>query len=202
MRIPRTVMILAVLAVPALGWAAFDLSHLWAAQGNRPPQMSEFTPTDPPRPAPDASFADAAGGQTSLAAFKGKVILVNLWATWCQPCVQEMPALDRLQAALGGKDFAVVLVSQDRGGAHVVEPFFQKLGLSALKSYLDPKGALGQAFQVRGLPTSILIDRAGKELGRVEGAAAWDGSEAQKFLRYQIERDHKEADEPVKAAAR
>src|SRR5438046_2594186 len=105
MRLSRAVMILAVLAVPALGWAVFDLSHLWAAQGNKPPAMPEFTPTDPPRPAPDASFADAAGEQTSLAAFKGKVILVNLWATWCQPCVQEMPALDRLQATLGGKDF-------------------------------------------------------------------------------------------------
>jgi thiol-disulfide isomerase/thioredoxin len=153
---------------------ALALSHLGGAEGNPSAQLGQFIVTEPPRPVPDAAFLDGAGTAQTLADFKGRVVLVNLWATWCAPCVQEMPALDRLEAALGGPDFAVLLVSQDRGGAHVVEPFFAKLGLKRLATYLDPPGALGQGFAVRGMPTSILIDRDGKELGRVEGAAAWD----------------------------
>ena len=100
-------------------------------------------------------------------------MLVNLWATWCEPCLREMPSLERLQSHLGDR-IAVLAVSEDRGGGKIVEPFIEKLGLKSVKIYLDPKSAVGQAFEVRGLPTSLLIDREGKVLGRVEGAAEWD----------------------------
>src|SRR5262249_13235922 len=196
----RTVILALVLAVPALGWAALDLAPI-AAPGSGPPALPEFSPTDGKLPAPDTGFTDLAGRPASLADFRGRVVLVNLWATWCQPCVRRMPAPDRLQAAMGGKDFEIVLVSQDRGGANTVEPFFAKLGLNALKSYLDPKGRLGQAFSVRGLPTSILVDRDGNELGRVEGALDWDGPKAQAFLRWQLERSAPKPAEPVTKAA-
>lgn len=109
----------------------------------------------------------------TLADFEGKPVIVNFWATWCQPCLKEMPSLDRLQAALDGR-LAVAAVSQDRGGAKRVGPFVAEMGLTKLKIYLDPKGDLGHAFNLRGLPTSIVIDSKGRVVGQVEGGAEWD----------------------------
>jgi thiol-disulfide isomerase/thioredoxin len=203
MRFRRAALLAIVPGVLAAGWVAATLSHLSAAEGNKPPALSEFTPTEPPQPVPDTAFTDGAGRTVTLADFRGRVILLNLWATWCDPCVREMPSLDRLQAAMGGKGFEVVLVSQDRGGAQTVDPFSAKLGMNSLKSYLDPKSALGQAFKVRGLPTSILIDRDGNEVGRLEGAETWDGARLQALLRWYVERGARKPppDEPIKAAA-
>jgi thiol-disulfide isomerase/thioredoxin len=136
-------------------------------------RLGEFIPATPPPPAPAISFADLAGNTLSLSEFAGKIILVNLWATWCEPCLREMPSLERLQARLGDK-ITVVAISEDRGGSKAVEPLIAKLGLKSVKTYLDPKSTAERAFAVQGLPTSFLIDREGKVLGRVEGAAEWD----------------------------
>ncbi len=203
MKFRRLALPVVVLGVVAAGWAAANLSHLSAAEGNKPPSLPEFNPTEPPLPAPGIRFTDGEGRSVTIADFHGRVILLNLWATWCEPCIREMPSLDRLQAAMGGKDFDVVLVSQDRGGAHTVDPFYAKLGMKALKPYLDPKSALGQAFDVHGLPTSIIIDRDGNEVGRLEGAETWDGTKPQALLRWYVERGRKQPqpDEPIKAAA-
>ena len=172
--------------------------------GKGPPhagEMQKFTPLDAPRPAPDVTFSDADGRSTSLAAFRGKIVLVNLWATWCAPCVEEMPALDRLQAALGGDSFTVVALSSDRAGTKVVDPFVEKLGLAAIKPYLDPPGAATRAFAARGLPTSILIDRNGNEVGRLEGKAAWDSADAKALIRYYIDAKPDAAGTTVKAGS-
>ena len=136
-------------------------------------RLGEFIPASPPLPAPAVSFVDLAGNPASLSEFNGKVVLVNLWATWCEPCLREMPSLERLQSRLGDK-IVVVAISEDRGGSKTVEPFVGKLGLKSVKIYLDPKSAVEWAFKVQGLPTSFLIDREGRVLGRVEGAAEWD----------------------------
>jgi len=109
----------------------------------------------------------------ALADFKGKLVLINLWATWCQPCLKEMPSLEKLQAAQADK-LTVAAISEDRGGNQVVEPFVAKLGLDKVMVYLDPKSAVGHAFSVRGLPTTLVIDTEGRLVGRVEGAAEWD----------------------------
>jgi thiol-disulfide isomerase/thioredoxin len=181
-------LVLPLLAALFVGGYWFSESH--AAGSTSPPlagDMGQFKPADPPQPAPALQFTDGDGNQYSLADFKGRVVLVNLWATWCVPCVKEMPSLDRLQTALGGKDFTVLAISQDRGGARVVDPFLDKLGLSALKRYLDPKGTVGRAFAVRGLPTSVLIDRDGRELGRLEGGAEWDGPAAQAMIKHYLD---------------
>jgi thiol-disulfide isomerase/thioredoxin len=135
--------------------------------------LGQFVPASPPRQAPQVSFSDATGASTNLSDFAGKPVLLNLWATWCAPCRREMPSLERLQARLGDK-ITVLAVSEDIGGNKAVAPFIAKFGLKAVKTYLDPKSTLTQAFNVDGLPTSFLIDRRGRVIGRVEGEAEWD----------------------------
>jgi len=135
--------------------------------------LGQFSPLAQPLPAPALDFTRPNGTAQTLADFRGQWVLVNLWATWCAPCVREMPALDRLQARLGQR-LKVLAISEDRGAAHVVEPFLEKLALAQLAIYLDAKGAAQSALEVRGLPTSYLIDPDGRIRGKLEGAAAWD----------------------------
>ena len=145
-------------------------------------RLGEFIPASPLLPAPAISFVDLAGNTVSLSEFTGKIVLVNLWATWCAPCVREMPSLERVQSRLGDK-IAVVAISEDHGGSKIVEPFIDKLELKSVKIYLDPKSTVERAFKVQGLPTSFLIDREGRVLGRVEGAAEWDAPKLLKVLK-------------------
>jgi thiol-disulfide isomerase/thioredoxin len=136
-------------------------------------KLGEFVPSPQPYPAPEVSLADTTGQTAELSRLRGKPVIVNLWATWCEPCLREMPSLERLQSRLGER-ITVLAVSEDRGGNKAVEPFIAKLGLKSVKIYIDPKSEVGHAFGARGLPTSLLIDREGKVRGRVEGAAEWD----------------------------
>jgi thiol-disulfide isomerase/thioredoxin len=155
-----------------------------------PPLAGEFahnfTLLDPPVPAPLDAFTDLAGGRVRLADFAGRVVVLNFWATWCAPCVREMPSLDRLQAELGDEGLAVVAVSLDRRGADVVAPFAERLGLKTLGLYLDPKGILSKAFGITGLPTTFLIDGDSRIVGAVQGAAEWDSPEALALVRYYL----------------
>jgi thiol-disulfide isomerase/thioredoxin len=135
--------------------------------------LGQFSPAATPHPAPEVAFTDIAGKPASLGDLRGKPAIVNLWATWCQPCLREMPSLERLQEKLGDK-LTVAAISQDRGGEKAVTPFVAKLRLDKVKVYLDPKSEVGKEFGARGLPTSIVLDAEGREVGRVEGAAEWD----------------------------
>jgi thiol-disulfide isomerase/thioredoxin len=180
MKIRLAAITLAVLLVALLlAWVAAPLFEpAPPPRGLGEPQiaaLSQFIPADPPRPAPGVPFQDRTGGPASLADFRGRLVLVNLWATWCGPCVEEMPALERAQAKLGER-LTILAVSEDRGGAKVVDPFLEKQGLAKLRIFLDPKGEFGRAVGIRGLPTSLLVDAEGRELGRVEGQAEWDGA--------------------------
>ncbi len=123
---------------------------------------------------PDFTFTDGEGAPRRIADFAGQGLLVNFWATWCPPCVAEMPALDRLQAMLKSEGFTVLALSSDRGGRAQVAPFYERVELRHLGIWLDPRGAAGRLLGVRGLPTSIIVDRQGREVARLEGAAAWD----------------------------
>jgi thiol-disulfide isomerase/thioredoxin len=156
------------LATPGPGTAA-------ESETNMPDRtkLGEFVPSSQPFPAPAISLVDRTGHTIELSDLRGKPVIVNLWATWCEPCLREMPSLERLQSRLGER-IAVLAVSEDRGGDKAVEPFIAKIELKSVKIYIDPKSEVGHAFAVRGLPTSFLIDRDGKVLGRVEGAAEWD----------------------------
>lgn len=160
----------ALLALVMVLPAAISTARAELAADQAP--LGQFVPATPPQPVPKVDFTDAAGRAVSLDDFAGKLVLVNLWATWCAPCRREMPSLEQLQTRLGDK-LAILAISEDIGGSKAVAPFVAKLGLKALKVYLDPKNAVSQAFKVDGLPTSLLIDRRGRVLGRVEGEADW-----------------------------
>jgi thiol-disulfide isomerase/thioredoxin len=138
--------------------------------------LGQFTALPAPLPAPALAFTTRDGTQKQLADFKGKLVLVNLWATWCVPCVEEMPALDRLQARLGDK-LTILAISQDRQGETVVAPFLAKIGVQHLAIFLDPKTAATNEFGAQGLPSSYLIARDGTILGKEEGGAQWDSAE-------------------------
>ena len=130
-----------------------------------------------PKPAPAFSFTDAEGRGCAASDFPGQGLVVNLWATWCLPCIAEMPALDRAQAALAGAGVRVLALSSDREGRAKVEPFFRDRGIRHLGLWLDPRGAAQRALGARGLPTTVVIDREGRERARLEGPAEWDTPE-------------------------
>jgi thiol-disulfide isomerase/thioredoxin len=131
-------------------------------------------------------FAGPDGAATSLADFKGRTVLLNLWATWCIPCRLEMPALDRVQGKLGSKDFAVVAVNVDTARLDRPKAFLEGVGATNLTLYTDDKAeivqSLKQAGKVLGLPTTILVGKDGCELGTLAGPAQWDSQDALALL--------------------
>jgi len=130
--------------------------------------------------APSFAFKDPAGKNVTLASFRGKPVLLNLWATWCAPCIKEMPTLDALAGDIDGK-VQVIALSQDLQGAAKVDPFFAKAGFKHLKSSLDPDLNFSVGMNVN-LPTTILYDAEGKELWRVSGGFDWAGKEARDLV--------------------
>lgn len=135
---------------------------------------AELVLLEAPNTIPELSFVDRQGQSVSLADFRGKVVLLNIWATWCLPCRKEMPTLERLQERLGGKEFEVVVLSIDRGGAAAVESFYQEIGIRRLGIYVDTSGKVSRDLNIIGLPTTLLIDREGQERARLIGPAEWD----------------------------
>lgn len=133
---------------------------------------------DAPRQLPELPFEDGEGRKRTLAQFRDKVVLLNIWATWCAPCREEMPALDRLQRNHGGPDFEVVALSIDSAGASVVKRFYEEVGVRSLAIYIDPTMRTTATLAAVGVPTTLLIDRQGRELGRRTGPAEWDGPQS------------------------
>lgn len=147
----------------------------------------------PPVPAPQTPFTAVAQGEgqtvetrVRLDDYAGRVVLLNVWATWCAPCVHEMPALDQLQADLADEGLLVLALSTDRGGLNQVAPFYEDLGLDNLEIFLDPRGALASDLDVRGLPSTYLIDRDGRVVGALQGAYDWAGADAKALIRHYL----------------
>ncbi len=141
-----------------------------------------FVMHDGPKAVAAISFRDEGGQVRTLADFKGKIVLLNLWATWCVPCREEMPALDRLQAALGGPDFEVVPLSIDRA-VDAVKKFYAETGVHNVGIFIDTSGQAARALGAMGVPTTLLIDRAGREVGRITGPAEWDAPQMVEFVK-------------------
>lgn len=136
-----------------------------------------------PKPVASIAFKDQSGKARSLGDFKGKAVVLNFWATWCVPCRKEMPTLDRLQAALGGPNFEVVPVSMDLGGIDTVRKFYAEIGVHELAMYVDTSGQALHAVGAFGLPTTLILNRDGQEVGRIVGPAEWDSAEMKGFLK-------------------
>jgi thiol-disulfide isomerase/thioredoxin len=160
-----------------------------------PPQAKAEVPTPAPKggeptgtldisqrgkAGPTDSFLDPSGKPVTLASFKGRPLLVNLWATWCGPCVAEMPTLERIAERSGDK-LKVLTVSQDRAGVDIA-PTFDRGGFKRLERYRDPESKLGFAFATGMLPTTVLYDAEGREVWRVVGAMDWNGPRANTLL--------------------
>jgi thiol-disulfide isomerase/thioredoxin len=148
--------------------------------------LDRLVHVSPPNALGAIAFTDGEGRARSLSEWRGKIVLVNLWATWCAPCKREMPSLDRLEAKFGGAEFAVLPISFDRNGPEKPREFLASNGLTKLGLFLDGANTLMQALRVPGLPLSILLDRQGREIARLAGPAEWDGPEAEKLIRAAI----------------
>jgi len=171
------------LFVAVVGWSLLP-EDAAAAPPPRTGWMEGFAVAEMGPPAPTAEFTGRDGKTYTLERFRGKVVLVNFWATWCGPCVRELPSLKRLNARLGGDKFVVLALSQDRGGWARMAPFLKKHDLDGLPAFHDPKALTARAAMVRALPTSVLYGPEGRELGRLTGHAEWDSDEALALIRH------------------
>ena len=160
-------------------------------------EVAALTMATTPSQLPDLAFDDADGKPRKLSEWRGKTVLVNLWATWCVPCRKEMPALDSLQAKLGGKDFEVVAVNIDTRDAEKPKNFLKEANLTRLGYFADSKAKVFQDLKsigkALGMPTSVLVDGQGCEIANLAGPAEWASEDAIKLI--------KAAMEPVKAGS-
>jgi len=167
------------LAVLAVGAAAgfWVLPGLEGAGGHAGLALAESESVS------EAEFRNASGEHLTLADFRGRVVLLNLWATWCGPCRAEMAALDRLQAMHQNDGLAVLAVSVDKSGSAAVQHFFEQKGLRNLTPYLDANGATVRAFGARRIPTTLIIDRDGNVVGSLVGPKQWDSPATAALIR-------------------
>lgn len=140
--------------------------------------IDNFLPAREIKPAPLLTFLDEDGEKLTLERFRGKIVVLNLWATWCTPCIAEMPLLDRLQQQLESVGVVVVALSIDRGGPEVVREFYDEHEIEHLGVYVDPTMRAQNDISAFALPTTIIIDREGNDRGRIVGPAEWDDAEA------------------------
>ena len=139
-----------------------------------------------PSALPEIRFTDGEGHNLSLAGFRGLPIVLNIWATWCGPCRKEMPTLERLQVMLGRPNILVLALSIDSQGASAVKKFYGELGLTALGVYVDTSGRVSRDLNTVGIPTTLLIDRDGREIGREIGATEWDSPAVVALIRQHL----------------
>ncbi len=204
----RVRMIARVSAVPAAAIVAVLIASSAAIlpAADAPPSAESnssdgvsFIVLPTPRPVAAFSFTDVDDAPLTLADFHGRMVLLNLWATWCVPCRKEMPALDRLQEKLGGPGFAVLPVSIDHRGRNAVARFYSQLGLKSLGIYVDKSANVTYAVNAVGMPTTLLIDAQGSELGRIVGPADWDGAPMLSRLKSYLEAHDRGAGAPPHA---
>jgi thiol-disulfide isomerase/thioredoxin len=148
--------------------------------------MKRFVLHDKPLAAPIDSFIDQNGNEATFSDFKGKVILVNLWATWCAPCRKEMPDLNELQKSMDNEKFEVVLISENQDGIESSVAYLDEYNITHLDTYLDTKRKIARAFKTNAMPTSVLINADGYEVGRLLGPAEWNSGDAKALINYFI----------------
>lgn len=136
-----------------------------------------------PQPAPQTGFERGDGTPGALADYRGRHVVLNLWATWCAPCRAEMPTLSNLQSEMGGEAFQVVTIATGRNPPPAMRAFFDEIGVTNLPLHRDPKSALAREMGVFGLPVTVILDPEGREIARMTGDAHWDSESAKAILR-------------------
>lgn len=189
MKLPRPLIWLTLVLATAAALMIFssegDKSKPLELQAFLKGDMADLQLLDSPQMPPQLVFYKGAdeSEQLGLDDFKGQIVVLNLWATWCAPCVHELPSLDRLQGKLGGSGLTVLALSMDREGAKTTQPFLEKLGIQNLELYSDPKAVTMRALKSASLPITLILDKKGRIVARYDGPAEWDGSDAVAFLR-------------------
>ncbi len=145
-------------------------------------EMAGFQALTPPISTAGLEFLDKDGQSLELSAFHGRVVLINFWATWCAPCLAEMPSLNRLQIALGGEDFQIITIATGRNETADIDSFFTTQNISHLTRYRDPNLRLALALGAGSLPTTVLMDRDGFIIARLQGEADWDSEAATRLI--------------------
>ena len=145
-------------------------------------EVAGFVFKKEPEALPEINFADGKGEALTLKNWEGRVVLLNLWATWCAPCRKEMPGLARLQKELGSAKFEVVALAVDRAGAQAAAKFLGSIEAKELALYVDATARSGTSLRAVGMPTTLLIDDQGREIGRLTGPAEWDSDEAKRLV--------------------
>jgi len=156
--------------------------------------VNNFIELRRPAPAPITPLLSRDQGQINLESFHGKFVLLNFWATWCVPCVRELPSLSRLNAQLSDKNFQVVLVSQDRAGFKQTDTFIEEHKIDIPQAFIDNKLKYSRAMDINSIPTTILIGTDGVEIGRLVGSIEWDHKEAIALINYYLGHKIKEKD--------
>jgi thiol-disulfide isomerase/thioredoxin len=149
-------------------------------------EMTAFVFKKAPETLPQLNFVDGEGKARTLADWKGRVVLLNLWATWCAPCRKEMPSLERLQKALGSDKFEVVALGVDRGGVEATKKFLAQIKVAGLRVFADETMRTTSTLRAVGMPTTLLIDGEGREIGRLVGPAEWDSADAKRLIEAQL----------------
>ncbi len=188
-KITRRGLIISLVSVVFGGIVAITLSLASAEpsvctwQGATDSGISNFLEKDPPAPIEDTVFFDRNGGEVRLSDYKGTPLIVNFWATWCPPCVAEMPALDRLKGLLADSGIDVLAIDEDRDGAKLATKFYETNNITNLDILVDRQMALVKAAKVSGLPTTLFIDADGNQIAAVVGEAEWDSPDAVEFVK-------------------
>ena len=177
-------MLYGVMALGANPALAADLSkdQIATLKEMRNGDMKKLVVHKEARPRIDETFRDKYGNAVTLADYEGKVVVLNFWATWCPPCRAEMPSIDRLSAEMGGDDVEVLALSTDRFDVERVAAFFDEIQVQNLRVLQDRKGAVARKAGVLGLPVTVILDRQGREIGRVQGEAEWDSADVKAIV--------------------
>ncbi|OWU85414.1 hypothetical protein ATO6_00165 [Oceanicola sp. 22II-s10i] len=152
-----------------------------AIEGAKGTALNKLAVHSEPQAMPDVAF-EGAGGQTTMAAYRGKVVVLNFWAVWCAPCREEMETLSALQAEFGGDEFEVVTVATGPNAPPAMDKFLDEIGVTNLPKHRDPRSAFARAAGVLGLPVTLVLDREGRELARLVGPADWHSDEARAMV--------------------
>lgn len=164
--------------------AAADLSaaQVTALKEARVGDMTKMVIHNEARPRLEREFETRTGAAKQVEDWEGKVVVLNFWATWCPPCRKEMPSLDRLQGAMGNDGFEVLALSMDRASVEKIDNFFMSIDVEHLEIYREPSLRIGTEAGVLGMPITLVLDRQGREVARLQGEAEWDGPNAQALL--------------------